>query len=299
MELDTVLDTPLAVKIDPLGLRLQMPHGEHADKGPFLITDLPKQKVNGETEINFPDQEVDIMDEAQLTAWFNDFFDAETTDLRVVVPEMTAHLGALKYTVKLDKTIKVPGLNYLDGFSSIDQEIMIPPEENGDNIKGHLNIPNSATMTLGLANPSFFMIAGDVKLGLVTLPNLELKPGNNTVFYHGKLYLDSLIPNLPAILESQGTSLTDGYLAVNCTGNSTYTDDGEQVKYLEGVLNTKQIPLRIPLTQLMSSLLGGLMGGDGLLGNGTDGGSLLDRLGDVVGNGTLFDGMLDRFENPT
>ena len=300
MELDTMLDTPLGVKIDPLGLRLHIPHGEQAGDDPFLIVDLPEKKVNGETEVKFPDQEVDIMDEAQLTAWFNDFFDAETTELRVVVPEMTAHLGALKYTVKLDKTIKVPGLNYLDGFSSIDQEIMIPPEDNGDNIKGHLNIPNSGTIKLGLANPSFFMMAGDIKLGLVTLPDLELKPGNNTVFYHGKLYLDALIPNLPEILASQGTALTDGYLAVNCTGNSTYTDDGEQVKYLEGVLNTKKIPLRIPITQLMGSLLGGLLDGSGGgLGNSTGGGSLLDRLGDVVGNRTLFDGMLDRFENPT
>lgn len=298
MELDTVLDTPLRVKIDPLGLKLQIPHGEHAGKGPFLIVDLPEKKIDGETKVNFPDQEVDIMDEEQLTAWFNDFFDAETTELRVVVPEMTAHLGALTYVVELDKTIKVPGLNYLDGFSSIDQEIMIPPDDNGDNIKGHLNIPNSGTMTLGLANPSFFMVAGDVKLGLVTLPKLELKPGNNTAFFHGKLYLDSLIPNLPAILESQGTALNKGYIAVNCTGNSTYTDDGEQVKYLEGVLNIKKIPLRIPITQLLSSLLGGLMGGGGGLGNSTEGGSLLDRLGNVVGNGTLFDGMLDHFENP-
>lgn len=299
MELDTILDTPLGVKIDPIGLRLQMPHGEHADKGAFLVVDLPESKVDGETEIKFPSQKVDIDDEKQLTAWFNDFFDAETTDLRVVVPEMTAHLGALKYTVKLDKTIKVPGLNYLDGFSSIDQEIMIPPENNGDNIKGHLNIPNAGTMTLGLANPSFFMMVGDVELGLVTLPGLELKPGNNTAFYHGKLNLDAVIPNLPDILASQGTALTDGYLAVNCTGNSTYNDDGEQIKYLEGVLNTKKIPLRIPITQLMSSLLGGLMGDGGALGNGADGGSLFDRLGDVVGNKTLFDGMLDHFENAT
>lgn len=295
-----MLDTPLGVKIDPLSLRLRMPHGEYADAGPFLKVDLPAEKVDGETEINFPNQEVDIIDEEQLTAWFNDFFDKETTDLRVVVPGMTAHLGALTYKVDLDKTIKVPGLTYLDGFSPIDQEIMIPPEENGDNIKGHLNIPNSGTMTLGLANPSFFMIAGDVKLGLVTLPDLVLKPGNNSAFFHGKLYLDTLIPNLPAILASQGTALSEGYLDVNCTGNSTYTDDGEQVKYLEGVLNIKKIPLRIPITSLLSSLLSGLMGGDGGggSGNSTEGGSILERLGNVIGNDTLFDGMLDHFENP-
>lgn len=303
MELDTILDTPLAVKCDPLGLELRIPHGEYKDNGAFVVVDLPGKDIDGETEIEFPSQEVDIVDEEQLTAWFNDFFDQATTELRVVVPELTAHLSSLKYTVELNSVIKVPGLNYLDGFSSIDQEIMIPPEDNGDNIKGHLNIPNSGTLTLGLANPSFFMVAGGVKLGLVTLPGLVLEPGNNTIFFHGQLYLDALIPNLSDILASQGTALSEGYLDVNCTGNSTYTDDGEQVKYLEGVLNNKEIPLRIPLTQLLSSLLSGVMGDDGLgdlgggLGNLTDIGSLVDGLGGVIGNDTLFEGMLDHFEN--
>lgn len=259
-----MLDTPLGVKIDPLSLQLRIPHGEYKDNGPFLFVDLPEAEVDGETEVNFPAQEADVEDEEQLTAWFNDFFDDEVTELRVRVPEMTAHLSSLEYTVELDKVIKVPGLNYLDGFSSIDQEIMIPPEDNGDNIKGHLMIPNSATMTLGLANPSFFMIAGDVKLGLVTLPGLVLEPGENTAFYHGQLYLDALVPNLSSILASQGTAISEGYLDVNCTGNATYTDDGERVGYLEGVLNTKKIPLRIPLTQLMSSLIGAVMGGEGI-----------------------------------
>lgn len=299
MELDTIIDTPLGVKTDPLSLGLQIPHGEHAGKGPFLTINLPEKKIDGETEVKFPNQEVNIIDEEQLTAWFNDFFDAETTELRVVEPEVTVRLGALTYTAELDKVIKVPGLNYLDGFSSVDLEMMIPPDDNGDNIKGHLNIPNSATMTLGLANPSFFMMAGDVKLGLVTLPGLELKPGNNTAFFHGRLYLDAVIPNLPAILASQGTALNEGYIAINCTGDSTYTDDGERVKYLEGVLNTKKIPLRIPTMWLLSSLLGELMGGGGGLGGSAEGGSFLDRLGNVVSNGTLFDRMLDHFENST
>lgn len=301
MELDTLLDTPLGVVIDPIGLQLRIPHGEYEDNGAFLVVDLPEKEVDGETEIQFPKQTVDVKDEEQLTAWFNDFFDAETTELRVRVPEMTAHLSSLTYKVELDKVIKVPGLNYLDGFSSIDQEIMIPAEDNGDNIKGHLNIPNSATMTLGLANPSFFMVAGGVKLGLVTLPGLELKPGNNTAFYHGQLFLDELVPNLSDILASQGTSLMEGYLDVNCTGNSTYTDDGERIKYLEGVLNTKEIPLRIPITQLGSALLGGLMDGGSLGGLGlpnvTDVGGVLERLGGVIGNDTLYQGMLDHFEN--
>ena len=298
IELDTVLDTPLAVKIDPLSLQLKTPHGEHAGKDAFLTVDIGEQKVDGETVVHVPAQEVDVADEEALTAWFNDFFDEPTTELHVQVPDLTTHLGALTYKVDLDKTIRVKGLNYLEGFSAIDMEFMVPPEENGDNIRGYLNIPNSATMTLGLANPSFFMMTGDVKLGLVTLPNLEIKPGNNSAYFHGQMYFDALIPNLPEILGSQGTSFSEGYLDLNCTGNSTYNDDGERIRYLEGVLNHKHIPLRIPITSLLSDILSGFLGGDGILGGGGgNGSSLLDGIGNVVGNETLFSGMLDHFEN--
>ena len=307
VKLDTMLDTPLAVKIDPIKLQLQIPKKDGDDDedndAAFLELELPETKVDGETEVKFPNQVVKVKDEKDLTAWFNAFFDNAQTDLRVTARDLTSHLGALKYVVDLDKNIQVNGLTYLEGFSAIDMEFILPPDDKGDNIKGLLNIPNSGNLELGLQNPSFFMMAGDVKLGLVTLPDLVLKPGNNSADFKGQFYFDALVPNLPGILSSQGTGISEGVINLNCTGNSTVDGNGDPIPYLEGVLNNKHIPLKIPITDLLSDLMSAFMDGGSLgdldLGGGgnSTGGGLLDGLTNVFGNSSLFEGMLDRFED--
>lgn len=289
MQLDTMLDTPLGVKTDPLLLKLQKPGGSKDEDAPFVTLKLPEHEIDGETKVVFPDQTVDIIDEKQLTAWFNDFFDSEETELRVTAREMKTHLGALTYTVDLDKTIRVKGLTYLKGFGITDMEFMRPEKEGDDNIKGYLNVPNSGSLTLGLGTLGFYLMAGEVELGLVSLPDLVLKPGNNSATFHGQFYFDRLIPNLSSILESQD-AISQGYVSLNATGSDVISADGQRIPYLEGVLTTKSIPLRIPVMDLMVDVMGGLMDN----GGGAEG--LIDRIGGVLGNDTLFSGLLDRFE---
>ncbi|KAH6842191.1 hypothetical protein B0I37DRAFT_329378 [Chaetomium sp. MPI-CAGE-AT-0009] len=290
--LDTSLDTPLPVKLDPVSLSLLQPPSEGAgDIGtPFLGLKMPEQHINHETEVIIPSQVVDVLDHAQLVAWFNEFFDKEVADLRLKADDLSAHLGALDYQVSLDKTIKVPGLNYLKGFGVSDMQFTIPPGRSGHNMKGHLNIPNAGVLTLGLGNVTFNVMAGDINLGLVYIYNLDLKPGNNTPPFEGDFYFDELVPNLAAFLETQRGALANGMIEFNATGNSTF-HNGQRIRYVEGVLNRKHIPFAIPATTLLLDVLSGVLAG------GTDGSGLplLDTLGDVMGNKTLFEQMLDHF----
>ncbi|KAK4184341.1 hypothetical protein QBC35DRAFT_535040 [Podospora australis] len=298
MKLDTMLDTPLGVKIDPMSLKLQMPAADGNDKdhpdAPFLTLELPEQHINGDTEVIIPEQVVTVADQAQLTAWFNDFFEKEEADLRVIARGMTAHLGALKYKVDLQKTIKVQGLNYLKGFGTTSMSFMIPPDKDGNNIRGTLNIPNAGVLTLGLGTLSFHLRSGKVDLGLVTVPNLSLKPGNNSAEFSGRFYFDQLVPNLSEILESQREAIKEGYLEIFATGNNTIAKDGSHIKYLERVLNSKAIPFRVPVISLLMDVVSGFLAGGGE-GGGPQG-QLLETLGAVVGNTTLLEGMLGHFE---
>ncbi|KAL2255657.1 hypothetical protein VTK26DRAFT_2935 [Humicola hyalothermophila] len=301
MSMDTSLDTPLGVKIDPLPLKMYQTQdhvdgdGENKDaQTPFLTLQMPEQHIHHETNVTIPDQILEVGDYTQLVGWFNEFFDKEYAPLRIRGDDLSAHLGALHYTVDLDKTILVPGLNYLHGFGIQEMEFTIPPDPSGFNMRGVLNIPNAGVITLGLGNVSFNVLAGDVNLGLVHIYNLDLKPGNNTPPFEGVFYFDQLIPNLSAILESQRESLADGgTLLLHTAGNSTF-HKGQRIKYIEDVLNRKRIPFRIPAMTFLLDVVSGLLAGGGA--NGTTQMPLLDTVADVLGNRTLFEGMLDHFE---
>ncbi|KAK3313341.1 hypothetical protein B0H66DRAFT_565916 [Apodospora peruviana] len=292
MAMDTSLDTPLGVKIDPLGLELYDTATDPDIGSPFLTLQMPEQHIHHETNVSIPDQLLDITDQTQLIAWFNQFFDQVEVDLRIKAEKLNAHLGSLDYEVGLDKTIKVQGLNYLHGFGVKDTQFIIPPGDDGVNMRGHLVIPNAGVLTLGMGNVSFNLMAGnDINLGLVRVDDLNLKPGNNTPEFYGEFYFDQLVPNLAAIMETQRDALNEGNIQLTAKGNSTLAN-GEHIKYIEGVLNNKNIPFTIPVMTLLVDVLSGVLAGGG---EGSQS-PLLDTLGQVIGNTTLFEQMLDHWE---
>ncbi|KAH6621579.1 hypothetical protein B0J18DRAFT_491844 [Chaetomium sp. MPI-SDFR-AT-0129] len=294
--LDTSLDTPLPVNIDSLPLAMYEPPsnttGDDGPANPFLTLQMPGSYINHATNITIPDRITDITDKPQLIRWFNKFFDEPELQLRIKAHDMSLHLGSLHYTVDMDKTIRVPGLNYLKGFGVVDMSFTIPPPASGYNMNGHLTIPNAGVVGLGMGNVSFNILAGDINLGLVHIDNLYLAPGNNTPPFYGEFYFDQLVPNLSAILKTQEAALADGMLELHTSGNSTFYN-GKRIAYSEGVLNNKRIPFRVPVTSLLLDVLSGVLQGGG--DHGQTKLPILDTLGDVLGNKTLFENMLDHF----
>jgi hypothetical protein len=283
MTLNTSLDTPLGVKIDPTYLNLY--NKNTSDFSPFLKLRLPEQHVHHKTEVLITNQTVAVTNETELLLWFNQFFDLPQVPLSIQA-DTNVHLGALKYTPELDKTIKIPSLNYLAGFGVSDMQFVLPPK-NGKNMKGHLNIPNSGALTLGLGNLTFNLMSGKTRLGLVNIYDLQLRPGNNTPPFDGNFFFDELVPNLAEILDGQKTALAQGNIEFNATGNATVVD-GKHVKYIEGVLNTKRIRFTIPVISILSDVISALLGG------GSD--SLFDMFGEAIGNTTLIEHLLDHWD---
>ncbi|KAI1828345.1 hypothetical protein F4861DRAFT_178720 [Xylaria intraflava] len=281
--LQTQLDTPLAATLDPTTLFVY--NKDTPEFSPFINITLPKLNVDHKTPVLVTNQTVDITNQTELIKWFNEVFEQPTTELSVK-GKTTVHLGALKMGATIEKTIAAASLNQLSGFGIQELQLVYPPKPDGRNIKGTLNLPNSGVLTLGLGNLTLNLYSGDIRLGFVTVYDVILPPGNNTRNYDGQLYLDELVPNIGAILDSQSSSLADGNLVLRATGNATVVD-GVHIPYVEQVLNDKSLNSTISVIKLLSDVIGSFSNGDASLG---------DLLGDTVGNSTFIEGLLDNWK---
>jgi hypothetical protein len=234
---------------------------------------------------------MDITNQTELLSWFNEFFDKPKVQLSVK-GKPRIHLGSLKYSRSLDKTIDVPSLNYLDGFGVKNQQFDLS-NTTKYNMKGTLNIPNSGVLTLGLGDLQFNVESGNLKLGLINIYDLQLKPGNNSVPFEGNFFFNELVPNLKEVLDTQKGPLGNGYFEFFATGNTTMIN-GKHIPYIEGVLNRKRIRFTIPVITLLGDVVGGMLGSVG-----ADQSSLLDVFGEAIGNSTLFENLLDHWDNET
>lgn len=279
--LNTALTVPggLSVKLEALELWL---YNKGAGFIPWSMVPLDGQTVSGRTEINVVDQVVGVGDREQLHEWLSHMLYDKTADISAK-GNTTAHLGALNFGVKLDKTVTIDALRELEGFSLADSQLLLPPREDGVNIVGNMTLPNWSILTIGLGNLTFNAWAGDRLIGNVAVFDVLLEPGNSTLPFEGELFLDAVFENLVEVLGSQSSALGSGSLEVGISGNSTIVD-GEHITYLENVLNEAHILSRVPIMQLLTDVLASVR----------DGGISLDGLLDVIsdGAGPLLDDLL-------
>ena len=276
LSLNLSLNTPLPVTIDPILLFLY--NKDTSNFSPFINITLPEQHVNGNTNAILTNQTVTITNETELVGWFNDVLDQPQVKLSIR-GDPTVHLGALESKPHLEKTINLPALNKLDGLAIQDLQLVLPGDKNGNNLKGTLNLPNWGVLTLGLGNLTLNLLLGDVRIGLITLYDVVLPPGNNTRSFSGEVYLKSILPNIGAILASQADALSQGNIQLYVSGNST-TVNGEHIKFIEAVLNKARLPIPLSVIKLVSDVAGSLLGGGHA--------SLMDIVSEVFGNSTLL-----------
>ncbi|RGP58984.1 hypothetical protein FSPOR_11693 [Fusarium sporotrichioides] len=285
MSINTSLDTPLAANLKPVDLYLY--NKETQPMKSFLMLKFPNLHLNHNTEVSIVNQTMQVTDQKELLAWFNEFFDKPKVELSLEgKPEI--HLSSLKYHRSLKKTIEIPSLTYLAGFGLNDLQFDLQSNRTSKyNMKGHLNIPNSGVLRLGLGNLTFNVLTGDTRVGLINIYDLQLWPGNNTVPFEGNFFFDELIPNLSEILDSQKNALNKGYIEFTATGNSTMAN-GQTIPYIQGVLNRKHIRFTVPVISLLGDVVGGLLDADQ--------GSLLNIFGGAVGNTTLLEHVLGHWD---
>ncbi|KAI1658839.1 hypothetical protein F4813DRAFT_30981 [Daldinia decipiens] len=276
ISITTSLDTPLPAAIDPV--TLLMYNHETPTFSPFVNITLPPLHIDGETEIVLADQTVMITNETELITWFGNVFDQPKVALSTR-GDAKIHLGALHSNGYIDKTVEVPSLNKLSGFAIEHMKLLYPALDNGTNIQGTLNLPNWGALTLGIGNLSLNLMAGDLRIGLITIYEVLLPPGNNSRYFNGELYLDVLMQNIGTILSAQSDALNDGNVQIDATGNATVVN-GQHIRFIEAVLNHRRVASTIPVTKLIGDLVSSFTNGSQV--------SIPDLLDDVFGNSTLI-----------
>jgi hypothetical protein len=283
VSIESGLNTPLPATLDPLTLFLY--NKDTPEFSPFLNVTIPQMAVSHQTAINVVNQSVTITNETELVTWFNKVFDQTETDLSAR-GDTTVHLGALHSKVHLDKTMTIPTLNDLTGFGIINLQLVLPPEPDGTNIRGTLNLPNWSKLTIGLGNVTLDILSGDFPLGFATVWDVVLPPGNTTFDFFGTLYLNDILSNLGTILTTQAPYLQTGNIGLTATGNSTIIN-GEHIGFVEQILNNKQITSEMPILGLVTQVLGGLLGS-----NNT--GGLVTVVEDMINNATFVEEVIGK-----
>lgn len=284
--LSTALDVPagLTVSLDPFVMHLY--NADSEGFYPYTSLSLPGETVKGHTVISISNQIVDVGNRTELNKWLNSALNNKTTSISVRA-DTTAHLGALKAPIHLEKTVDINGLDKLAGVSLDSIRIILPAEADGTNLIGNFTMPNWSPLTMGLGNLTFNTLAGDLIIGNATILNVELPPGNSTCAFRGQIFLDVLIANIGEIISSQSNLLSSGNLVVGITGNKT-TVNGQHITYLENVLNNVRIDTEVPIIQAFGDLLGSVSGDNPTL-NLT---GIVGLIGDLLGSDNPLSGLL-------
>ncbi|ETS75776.1 hypothetical protein PFICI_12720 [Pestalotiopsis fici W106-1] len=280
VSLETSLDTPIPAVIDETTLFLYNSETqEGSDFTPFLNITIPSTHIGRDTSIFISNQTATVTNETELEYWFNHVFDDPRVDLSVR-GDTTIHLSSLHYGAHIDKTVEFSSLNYLAGLSITDMYLNFPALDNGTNMHGMLNIPNWGVLALHLGDVSFNLVAGDLNIGLITIYDLVMEPGNNSLPFYGELFLSEIVQNLGRFLDAEAESLNNGQIQIDAVGNQTVID-GLHIPYVERILNAKRLHLYISVIEFASAFINGVSGG----GNA----SIVSVLGDVVGNNTIIE----------
>ncbi|KAF2810252.1 uncharacterized protein BDZ99DRAFT_488101 [Mytilinidion resinicola] len=248
---------PFTVRIEPTVLELYRPETKQ-HRIPYIKVELPALKLHGNATVKVEGQQATILDKDQFTqflayAVYNDDFEM------AAYGKTTAYLGKLKAHITLDKTIKLKGLNMLNGFSIDNAQVVLPPKKDGTNLVANLTLPNASLVTFELGNVTLNLKVGDLILGNATIMNTMLKPGNNSVYARGIIDIKTGLQNVEPIINAEAQALRRGNIAVSASGNSTIYN-GTHIDYLEKVLNNLTITTEMPITDILVDSLGGLLG---------------------------------------
>ncbi|KAM3467031.1 hypothetical protein MY5147_006104 [Beauveria neobassiana] len=289
--LDSSFRTPPGLKAKTNEFVLELYDKSAPEFDPFLSVEVPPLNLQGgNTNFSIKDQEQKITNLESLTSWFSGFYDAPGEyDLSVRGTEAVISLGALKSHPRLDKTIKLQGLNALQGIQMRKLEFLFPTQ-NGINLRGDLMLPNVSPLALSFGDITLGIASGDMKLGELTLAGIVIEPGNHTQSFEGFIDLNVILGNLSGFLGSQSRPLGEGVVQLNATATKVVINGDQHITFLEEVLGKRPLAVNISVVTLLSDILSGLLKGGGAItgdgpSNGTD---FINALSGVFANQTLL-----------
>ncbi|KAB8072660.1 hypothetical protein BDV29DRAFT_202211 [Aspergillus leporis] len=284
LSLKTALKLPIGVpvRIDPMAVSLF--NRKQEGNGTWAIVYLDGATITGNTTLGTDNQFTPLNVEQWKNYVHSVVFEKHAP--LSVHGKTRAFLGKLKNHVTMDKDIEQNTLDSFSGFSITDPQLLLPARDDGTNLIANATLPNPSVMTLEIGTTILNLKSGDLVIGNATIDNLVLKPGNHSTPVHGVLDIRALLKNLVTVLQTQASSIKEGYLTLDTVGKSVVYD-GVEVPYYTEVMRNLTMTAKVPLGGLITNTLRGLLhdgSGHNILANLTDnsdsssGGGLLDSL---------------------
>ncbi|KAJ4343298.1 hypothetical protein N0V87_000520 [Didymella glomerata] len=206
---------------------------------PFIYINIPESKSEKETYITV-DQDATFNSVDAFTAYAKAVLASEELTIGLN-GKTTIHISGLPATkVTYDKKITMKGLNHLSGLNITDIKILSGAKEilsDGSNMVATVHIPNPSVLTLDLGNVTMNLGVAGKPIGYALLPDLVLRPGNNTVPMQARV-------DQPTLLTLVLSTYKDGILPLEIVGNSSVKGDTHLTYYEEAVkANTIKLDL--------------------------------------------------------
>jgi hypothetical protein len=129
-----------------------------------------------------------------------------------------------------------PGLNKLKGLNITSIQLLSGASQllpDGSNMIGEVFIPNPSVMTLDLGNVTMNLAIDSTPIGYALLPNLVLKPGNNTV--NMQAHIQPL-----TVFGLVNSKYKNAIVPLEISGNSSVRN-GENLKYYEEAIKSNVV----------------------------------------------------------
>jgi hypothetical protein len=132
----------------------------------------------------------------------------------------------------------VTGLNGLAGFAVTNFSILLETQPDGANMIGTVYIPNPSVMTVEMGNVTLDLSVAGTPIGTSLIPNLTLKPGNNTLDMRSTA-------NESLVISMITKTYKNGILPIDIVGNSSINSAGQHLPYFEAAIQAN--PMSVSL----------------------------------------------------
>src|ERR1700760_3218673 len=129
--------------------------------------------------------------------------------------------------------VSFAGLNGLKGFQVRNITISLLPEADGTNMRGQVYIPNPSPMTIQMGTVTQNIFVEGKQIGVATIPNLQLKPGDNLIPMQS-------VSDQGTVISLITTKYKEENLQIDIVGNSSIYN-GQHLPYFEKALQANKM----------------------------------------------------------
>ena len=288
LSVDVGLDLPVSATLYPLQPQVYNRYDNDAEAiSPIFNLSVSESQLGQGSSLHISEQTITVTDSSEFVRLVHRVWQDGTFPVSVRCSPKVG-LSRLTFTPHLDRTIHLDSLGQIDGLVLDNLGLIIPPNENGDTIRGAFGLPNRMKVKFSVGTIVVDILVAGVRVAVLTIDDVTAAPGNTILPFNGQLFLPDILENLGPLLSNLAGPLGRGDIEVNITGNAV-TMDGQHVPFIENFLNDVIITLPIPVTKLVMDIAGSLLG-DGATSMG-------GALGDVFSNQTLLGQILGHWED--